>query len=91
MKITEKMFFSYDPEDGITFHSNEKDAKDTAEETMAFYRDVARDDYWHENTEDICWGEVKYRQCAVCVKREPAPVDSGFDELLDYELSEVEK
>ena len=54
------LFFSYDPEDGISFHATEDEARSEAEGALEAERDNAADSDlgWNEQVSEICWGVV---------------------------------
>lgn len=54
-----KRFFSYDPEDGFSFHHTAEEAKAACLKAFSFYEDEAAGDGWPENTHEVCWGELK--------------------------------
>ena len=88
-----KLFFSYDPENGIQFFYTSEQAKVSADSILDSFRDWAVDSGWPENPTDICWGEV--RESVVEISREKKPENptqaeidqfGEFDELIEYAL-----
>ena len=76
-------YFSYDYEDGFEFHKTKEEAIKRAETLLEYYRDNSGDG-WSEETEDLCWGEIK--QIATMCNIEPWPMCGDEDEdELDYE------
>jgi len=80
-------YFSYEPDTGFEEHETEKEAREAAEELLAWYRDEASN-RWDENVTGICWGEIK--QCIIEVDRRPVRdgdmVSPAIDEIVDYRL-----
>lgn len=99
-----KNYFSFDPEDGFEFHDTAEEAQERAQKTLDAEKDAAASDGWNDNTNQICWGEVK--ACAEKTMERVRPPDSeldedncdkagnhwpaDFDSILDYELKPVE-
>lgn len=81
-----KMFFVYDPNDGIEFYETEERAKAEAEKYIESYRDEAQEG-WADEVEGVCWGEVI--QHTVQTSCTPAPEGSEFDEICDYGLQNL--
>jgi hypothetical protein len=81
-------WFSYDPETGIEFHETEEEAKRLAEECLDEHRNNAVDG-WSEDVYQLCWGEIKESTDRVSCK--PAPEDSEFDEMWEFELRPLEQ
>ena len=92
MSKIDKMYFSYDHEDGIEFHETAASAKARAEAALDGDRDYA-DEGWHEEVESICWGEIKGRVTETLRR----PVDPerdgnvGFDEYVDYAVKALKE
>jgi len=84
-----KRFFSYDPNDRIRFHDTAEEAKAEAESALDAYRDEAPEG-WDENTDEVCWGEVK-EQVQETMRRPYDPerdhdIDGDCTEVIDYAL-----
>lgn len=78
-------FFSYDPEDGFSFHTSEAEAKKAAEDSLECYRDVCSEG-WPEEVESVCWGTVQ--EIAGMTNKRVDP-SGHFDYLCDYELHHI--
>lgn len=77
-------FFSFDPfGDGLTFHDTAEEAKQKAEESLDYCRDVAGSDGWSDEVEWICWGRVS--QCIKLISSEPDP-SGRFDSIDNYDF-----
>ena len=85
-----KRFFSHDPGDcGIKFHDTAEEARDAAEAALDAYRDEAPDG-WDENTDSVCWGEVR-EQVQETFRRLYDPeqdqfIDPDCTEIVGYDL-----
>jgi len=73
-----KRFFTYDPEDTITFYDTAEEAKAEAKKILSLYADQAADEGWNQDVVDVCWGEVK--ESAVEVERKTRPPAEELDE-----------
>lgn len=82
------LFFSYDPEEGFAFHADEASARARAAQALELARLDAAEDGWHDEADEICWGEV--RQKAKLVVEDDAP-DEGlvYESEAEYELTDV--
>ena len=82
------MWFSYDHEDGVSFHDTPEQAKAAAERAFGFDQDEAPDG-WHEEVATICWGEVRGRVAET--SRRPTTPEDGIDcaEFVEYSLVDV--
>jgi hypothetical protein len=81
------MYYSYDPEDGITYHDTAEQAKASAEKHLSSAIDYAADSGFQDNEGDISWGRVQGR--VVLNQREPTDYEksqyTGHDELVIYD------
>lgn len=80
-------FFAYDPETGFETFETADQAKKHAEECIQCYRDEAGEG-WDEQTDQVCWGEVKGKAVQVN-QSEPSNIDNGFDYYCDYSLLDI--
>lgn len=61
-------FFSYDPDEGVTWHKSADDARECATESLKVYRQEARDSgEWPLDVDSIRWGAVPGRAVEVDV------------------------
>ena len=78
-------YFSFDCDDGISWHATEEEAKSAAEGYLEAERDhLSPDDGWREEVTSICYGRTL--GSVELVKCEKAPEGSSFDEIHDYAL-----
>lgn len=82
------MWFSYDHENGISFHCTEEQAKEAAESAFGYDKDEAPDG-WHEEVATTCWGVVRGR--VEETSRRPTTPEDGIDcaEFVEYTLAET--
>lgn len=88
MTLSDSKFYSYDPEHGFETHETEKEARDEAEATLEHYADQAPEG-WHENVDDIEWGQMTRLGECIQTNTRDAEEGSGLDYLCDYTLKTV--
>lgn len=77
-------FFCYCPDAGFDTFETEKEAKESAETSIDWYRDNAEEG-WNEEVNQVCWGEIK-QQASICNEM-PASKDNRYCETTcDYQL-----
>ena len=82
LQRAKESFFSWDHEEGAKFHERPAEAKAEANARLQFYREIAADEGWPDETEGVCWGQVL--QQAVFHE------DLHYDYPGDYRLENVE-
>ena len=84
-------YFSYSPDKGVSFHKSAATARKAAQRAIEEYGDDANEEGWPEDTEEICWGELRQRAAQTNV-RTPDPEEDGtaFEEICDYELKDID-
>lgn len=84
--MKEQRYFSYDPEDGFSFHETAEQAETACKKSFEYYEEAAADG-WPENTCDVCWGEIRGRSTLTEEIHRP-PQDQinedGYDESGTY-------
>ena len=79
-----KRWFCNDPlGDGFSLFDTAEEAKDQAEKAFEECQDAASSDGWFEETDGICWGEVRGQ--VVLTSSRPDP-DGNWDAIEEYEL-----
>jgi hypothetical protein len=83
-----QQWYVNDPEDGISLHDSEDEARAAAREVLSDLAEYAGDG-WPENMDDLHWGRIQPVQIAAKVNERPAPEGSEFDTLCEYVLKDV--
>ncbi|PHS02438.1 MAG: hypothetical protein COA78_21190 [Blastopirellula sp.] len=80
-------FFCYCPDAGFDTFETEKEAKESAETSIDWYRDNA-DEGWDDAVNQVCWGEIKQHAsiCNVRPSTEDDCVSADCDTICDYQL-----
>jgi hypothetical protein len=83
-----KTWYSYCPEDGMTLHGSEEEARRAAEAALEGYRDDAMQGEWHPDMHMLSWGLLVPFQEArqVDVRNDE---NSEYDYTCDYALGTV--
>ena len=84
-----KTWYSYCPEDGMTLHGSEEEARNAAEAALDGYRDDATQGQWHPDMHMLSWGLLVPFQEArqVDVKNNE---NSEYDYTCDYVLGTIQ-
>lgn len=85
-------FFCYDHESGFDTYDTKKEAKESAQRSIDYYRDKANEG-WDEDVTQVCWGEIK--QTATIFDSKPLTdelrselnIVSSCDTYCDYQLT----
>jgi len=83
-KTLPPLYFCHCPENGIELFENLEQAKKRAYDLFDNLCEDASDHEWSEHVESLCYGKVLGSAALVSSKK--AHPDSGFDEILDYEI-----
>lgn len=95
-----KQYFSCNEEGDVEFHETETQAKERAQAALDYCQDEASSDGWPENTNQICWGELRERVTMTSERQRPdasklnADMEDesgedwshGFDIMQEFEL-----
>lgn len=71
-------YFSFDPDDGFSFHKTEEEAKKRCLEAFEYFETEAAGDGWPENVSEVCWGEIRGR--ATLIESIDRPPKDQLDE-----------
>lgn len=85
-KAPRPTWFSDCGEDGTAYHATEAEARGRVEKALERREEIAAEDGWSEDIEDLCWGEIRGR--VVETSREETP-GGEFDYRATYGLREV--
>ncbi|WP_158686374.1 hypothetical protein [Cronobacter sakazakii] len=82
-------FFMFDPENGFETYKTAEEAKAAAEEAIDYYRGDAGDG-WHDEVEQVCWGEIKQETQQFDLRPLNAEDESCCDMICDYALKDIQ-
>lgn len=82
-------FFCYDPDNGINFYATEAEAREAAQSVVDTFRDIAADDGWQDEVEEVCWGVVRQRAKLLEIPGVLVETDEGMQPAADAELEDV--
>jgi len=85
--MSDGQWYVSDPDNGVTVFDSEAEAHAEAEVILAQFANASPDG-WHENMEDLHWGQLLPSQVATQVNERKAPSGSEFDTLCEYVLSD---
>jgi len=84
-----KTWYSYCPEDGMTLHGSEEEARHAAESSLDGYRDDAAQGEWHPDMHMLLWGLlVPFQEARQVDVR--SDENSEYDYTCDYVLGTVQ-
>ena len=87
-------YFSYDPDSGFDLYDTEKEAKQSAQESIDCYRDNAYDG-WGDCVESVCWGKVNQQterfneRTTEQAEKEGIAVSGECSGVCDYQLVDI--
>lgn len=82
--LNAEMYFAFDPQGSMDTYKTLSEAKDSAQESVDWYRDNI-DDCWDDSVEQVCYGVI-LGKVVQTESRIPEPDEGEADEIVDYDL-----